>query len=139
MKDVRVEMLDAHATRGGVDLAVFAKHPGDFHALKAMHVFSGPPRAWYNVTEPLAMACLSGMVEVVLFDARRDSPTFGSLVAEVIGAERPAELYLPVGIQVGWQALGGRNALLLAGGGGDFPGDPAEPADTDRIPFDWAP
>ncbi len=54
-----------------------------------------------------------GLVKVVLYDARKNSPTFGRLNIFRIGTVRPALIIVPPGVWHGVQNISGEPAMLL--------------------------
>jgi dTDP-4-dehydrorhamnose 3,5-epimerase len=83
-----------------------------------------------------------GLIKVVLYDGREDSPTHGAINEIHVGDARPAMIVLPIGIWHGLQNLGTIDALVL-----NFPTrayvyeDPDHwrlPMDTDQIPYVWS-
>jgi dTDP-4-dehydrorhamnose 3,5-epimerase len=82
------------------------------------------------------------LVKVVLYDARKDSPTYGRINEFHIGDPRPTFMVLPPGVWHGLQNLGPIDALVI-----NFPSnaydyeDPDHyrlPLDTDAIPYRWS-
>jgi dTDP-4-dehydrorhamnose 3,5-epimerase len=74
----------------------------------------GQVSAWhvhFNTLDRLFVA--SGMLEVVLFDARRRSPTFGRINEFRFGVYRPALVTVPPGVWHGLQNAGRRPASVL--------------------------
>ncbi len=83
-----------------------------------------------------------GLIKVVLYDGRKDSPTHGVINEIHAGDARPAMIVLPVGVWHGLQNLGTIDALVL-----NFPSraydyeDPDHyrlPIDTEEIPYSWS-
>jgi len=83
-----------------------------------------------------------GHVRVVLYDAREESPTYGTIMELLAGDARPAFLVVPRGIWHGLQNLGPADAIVL-----NFPThaykyeDPDHwrlPFDTPEIPYTWS-
>ncbi|MEA2492042.1 MAG: dTDP-4-dehydrorhamnose 3,5-epimerase [Acidobacteriota bacterium] len=82
-----------------------------------------------------------GLLKLVLYDAREESPTHGALMELYVGDPRPTFIVLPTGVWHGLQNVGSVEALLL-----NFPTraydyeDPDHwrlPHDTDQIPYSW--
>jgi len=83
-----------------------------------------------------------GLIKVVLYDGRKESPTHGVINEIHAGDARPAMIVLPVGVWHGLQNLGTIDALVL-----NFPSraydyeDPDHyrlPMDTEEIPYSWS-
>ena len=83
----------------------------------------------------------SGRILMVLYDARKDSPTFGLINEFRIGAERPGLLVVPPGVWHGVQNIGTVPATLvnLVDFSYDYesPDHWGLPADTDQIPYQF--
>lgn len=84
----------------------------------------------------------AGRVRLVLYDARKDSPTHGRLNEFRIGIERPTIVSVPPGVWHGVQNIGEGAAILLnlvdhayVYSGPDHWG---LPQDTDQIPFSFS-
>lgn len=82
-----------------------------------------------------------GHLKAVLFDGRKDSPTYKKLTEIHIGDARPAFMVIPTGVWHGLQNLGSSDALVL-----NYPTqaysyeDPDHwrlPYDTSEIPYSW--
>jgi dTDP-4-dehydrorhamnose 3,5-epimerase len=82
-----------------------------------------------------------GLIKVVLYDGREDSPTHGKIMELHVGDPRPTFIVLPAGIWHGLQNIGTTDALLLnlPSRGYDY-ADPDHwrlPFDTPEIPYSW--
>ena len=101
----------------------------------------GAVRAWKKHTAQCQhFAVPVGLLRVVLYDGRKDSPSFGRVAAYTLG--RPghyALLRIPPGIWYGFAAQG--NVTALIANCTDMPHVPEEterlPLDTDLIPYSW--
>jgi dTDP-4-dehydrorhamnose 3,5-epimerase len=106
-------------------------------------LFPGAIGAWSCHTRNIDRLFINqGLIKVVLYDGRDDSPTHGMINEIHVGDARPAMLVLPIGIWHGLQNLGTNDALVL-----NFPTraydyeDPDHyrlPMDTDEIPYTWS-
>jgi dTDP-4-dehydrorhamnose 3,5-epimerase len=103
-------------------------YPG---AIKAWHLHS---RMTINYAVPL------GMIKLVLFDQRSDSPTKGALRELFIGEANYCLVTVPPGIWNGFKGIGTTTALVA--NCASIPHDPAEITRldpfTNTIPYDWA-
>ncbi len=74
-----------------------------------------------------------GLLKVVLYDGREESPTHGKLLQLHVGDARPTFIVLPPGVWHGLQNLGSSDALLL-----NLPSLAYDYADPDhyRLPYD---
>lgn len=105
-------------------------------------LFPGAIGAWSCHTRAVDRLFVNqGLLKVVLFDDRDDSPTRG-LVSELhVGDARPTFLVIPIGVWHGIQNIGPSDALML-----NYPTraydyeDPDHwrlPYDTPEIPYVW--
>lgn len=104
-------------------------------------VYADQVKAWKcHTRQSQNMAVPLGLVQFVLYDGRKDSPTFGKLAELFLG--RPDHyqmLHIPPGVWYGFRAVGSGTAIIC--NCADIPHDPAEglklPPDSGRIPYNW--
>lgn len=86
-------------------------------------------------------ACICGMIKVVLYDQRKDSPTYKEINQFYMGEKNPMLIRIPTYVYHGFKAIGDKTAYVM-----NIPtlpynyNEPDEqrlPADTDEIPYDW--
>jgi len=87
------------------------------------------------------VAAVKGMLKVVLYDPREDSPTRGKVDEYFIGEHDPALIQIPPGVYHGWKCIGNVEAIVINCPtevyDHDIPDEHRLPYDTDRIPYDW--
>jgi dTDP-4-dehydrorhamnose 3,5-epimerase len=93
-------------------------YPG---TIKAIH---------YHLEQTDLWAPVSGMVQVFLYDLRRQSKTFGVINTIYVGRFRPWEILIPPGIGHGYKAIGVEPIQLLY-----FTDRHYNPSDELRIPY----
>ena len=102
------------------------------HVVKAWHMHK-------NQTDN--MACVKGMVKLVLFDGRDESETKNEINEFVIGEKNPLLVKVPQRVWHGFKAISEEYALIV-----NIPTElynykePDEyrlPPNTDKIPYDW--
>jgi dTDP-4-dehydrorhamnose 3,5-epimerase len=90
---------------------------------------------WDNI------ACVKGMIKLVLHDGREDSPTQGVLNEFFLGEHRPALVSVPPGVWHGWKCLSVEEAYIVNAPtepySYDAPDQEELPHDTELIPYDW--
>jgi len=114
----------------------------DFAQVYLTSTYPGVVKAWYRHHHQVdQIASLSGLVRLVLYDGREDSPTFRVVQEIYLGELAPRLVRIPPGVWHGFQAVGTAEAFLLHLNSRAF--DPAHP-DEDRldphdpqIPFVW--
>lgn len=104
--------------------------------------YPGSYKAWhYHKKQWDHFVCLQGMVRIVLFDSREDSPTKEKINVFHLGLLNPALLRVPPLVYHGLAAEGGQTALIV-----NYPTelynyrDPDEfraPWNDPSIPYDW--
>jgi dTDP-4-dehydrorhamnose 3,5-epimerase len=74
----------------------------------------GRVRAWglhRRTTDRLFVA--SGLVRIVCYDGRRESPTFGRINEFTLSDRNPALVIVPVDVYHGWKNIGTSEAILV--------------------------
>lgn len=97
-------------------------------------------KGWHLHTKmTLNYAVVSGMVKLVLYDAREESPTKGELQELYIGEDNYALVRIPSGIYNGFKGIGVEPAIVA--NCSDIPHNPKEIQRVDPfskdIPYDW--
>jgi dTDP-4-dehydrorhamnose 3,5-epimerase len=104
--------------------------------------YPGVVKAWhYHKKQTDNCTCIKGMMKLVLYDDRDESPTKGEVNEFFIGDKNPMLICIPPGIYHGFKAMGGKTAYFL-----NIPtelynyNEPDEyrlPPDTGKIPYKW--
>ena len=102
-----------------IQVSLTLTYPG---TIKAIHYHSEQTDLW---------APVSGMVQVFLYDLRRNSSTFGSINTIFAGRFQPWEILIPPGVAHGYKALGVEPIQLVY-----FTDRHYNPADELRLPYD---
>jgi len=99
-------------------------------------------KAWHmHKKQTDNMACVKGMVKLVLFDGRDESKTKNEINEFVIGEKNPLLVKVPQRVWHGFKAISEEYALIV-----NVPTElynykePDEyrlPPNTDKIPYDW--
>ena len=97
-------------------------------------------KGWHLHTKmTLNYAVVSGMIKLVLYDAREESPTKGELQELYIGEDNYALVRIPSGIYNGFKGIGVEPAIVA--NCSDIPHNPKEIQRVDPfskdIPYDW--
>lgn len=104
-------------------------------------VYPGVVKGWHlHERMTLNYAVVRGMIKLVLYDARRGSPTRGVLQEIFTGEDRYALVTIPPGIWNGFKGLGRKPAIVA-----NCATEPHDPKEITRlnpfskkIPYDWA-
>jgi dTDP-4-dehydrorhamnose 3,5-epimerase len=102
-----------------IQVSLTLTYPG---TIKAIHYHSEQTDLW---------APVSGMVQVFLYDLRRNSPTFGAINTIFAGRFQPWEILIPPGVAHGYKALGVEPIQLIY-----FTDRHYNPADELRLAYD---
>lgn len=104
--------------------------------------YPGVVKAWhYHKKQTDNFTCVHGMMKVVLYDARPDSPTHGALMELFVGEKNPMLVSVPPGVYHGFKAVGTETAFFVSVP--TLPYNYADPdefrldPDSDEIPYDW--
>jgi dTDP-4-dehydrorhamnose 3,5-epimerase len=87
------------------------------------------------------ITCVKGMIKLVAYDARPDSPTHGLINEFFIGEHNPLLVKIPIGVQHGWKCVGEVEAYIINVVTEPYRYDQpdeqrVDPHDND-IPYDW--
>lgn len=103
-------------------------------------VYPGAIKAWHlHRRMTLNYAVVSGMIKLVLYDERPDSPTRGEVQELFTGEDCYALVTIPPGVWNGFKGVGERRAIVA--NCATHPHDPEEIVRMDpftpRIPYQW--
>jgi len=104
--------------------------------------YPGVVKAWHmHKKQTDNVACIQGMIKLVLYDPRENSPTSKQISQFYIGVHNPLLVQIPQGIYHGWMCVSEQEAIIV-----NLPTEvynydqPDEhrldPHDND-IPYDW--
>ena len=104
--------------------------------------YPGVVKAWhFHKKQTDNLTCIRGMMKVVLYDSRKDSPTYKEVDEFFIGEKNPLLIGVPPLVYHGFKAVGIETAYFLS-----VPTEPYNhkkpdeyrlPPDTDEILYDW--
>lgn len=99
-------------------------------------------KAWhFHKLQTDNFACVQGMIQVALFDARKESPTYGEINEFFIGVHNPKLISVPNGVYHGWKCVSDEEAIIV-----NIPTQPYNyktpdeyrlPWNDSTIPYDW--
>jgi dTDP-4-dehydrorhamnose 3,5-epimerase len=103
-------------------------------------VYPNAIKAWHlHKKMILNYAVISGMIKLVLYDDRENSPTKGELMEIFTGEQNYCLIKIPSGIWNGFKGIGDKPAIVA--NCATIPHDPEEIVRispfTDRIPYNW--
>jgi len=104
--------------------------------------YPGVVKGWhYHKKQFDNFICLLGMMKVVLYDGREDSPTRGEVNEFFIGTYNQTLVRIPPGVLHGFKCISDGEAIVL-----NCPSEPYNPAEPDEfrvpprspdVPYDW--
>ena len=103
--------------------------------------YPGVVKAWhYHQRQTDNFACVAGMVKLVLFDTREDSPTRNVVNEFFIGVHNPVLVQVPKLVYHGWKCISAEPSLVV-----NVPDEPYNRADPDEhrlaphgtLAYDW--
>jgi dTDP-4-dehydrorhamnose 3,5-epimerase len=105
--------------RGQIQVSTTLTYPG---TIKAIH---------YHYQQTDLWAPITGMLQVFLYDLRRNSKTFGLINTLYVGQLQPWEILIPPGVGHGYKVLGTQPAQLVY-----LTDRYYNPKDEGRLPYD---
>ncbi len=104
--------------------------------------YPGVVKAWHlHKVQDDNFCCVRGMVKLVLYDSRDDSPTKGTVTEYFIGEHNPQLVRVPAGVHHGWKCISEEESIVV-----NIPSEPYHrespdeyraPWDTPDIPYSW--
>jgi dTDP-4-dehydrorhamnose 3,5-epimerase len=113
-----------------------------FGQVYATTTYPGVVKAWHlHRKQTDNIVCIQGMIKLVVYDPREESPTFQDVNQIYLGVHNPVLVQVPANVYHGWKCISQEEALIV-----NLPTDvynyerPDEeridPHDND-IPYDW--
>jgi dTDP-4-dehydrorhamnose 3,5-epimerase len=106
-------------------------------------VNAGVVKGWhYHKKQVDNFVCVSGMIKLVAYDGREDSPTRGMVNEFFIGTHQPMLVQIPPGVSHGFKGISSHEAIVI-----NIPTEPYHRDEPDEyrlnphskeIPYDWA-
>ena len=142
---VFTKKLNVHADERGWLMEILRCDDKQFDKFGQVYIttaYPGVVKGWhYHKKQIDNLTCISGMMKVVLYDSRKDSPTYKQINEFFIGDKNPLLITVPAGVFHGFKAIGTKIAYFLNVASKaynyDAPDEFRLPADTKEIPYDW--
>jgi dTDP-4-dehydrorhamnose 3,5-epimerase len=104
--------------------------------------YPGVVKGWHmHKIQTDNIACVKGMLKLVLFDSREDSPTKGEINEFFIGEHNPMLVTVPKDVYHGWKCISESEAIAMNVPTKEYnynsPDEYRLPHDTDLIPYSW--
>jgi dTDP-4-dehydrorhamnose 3,5-epimerase len=94
-------LAEGFAPSGSLQVSAALSYPG---TVKAIH---------YHLRQTDLWSVVTGLLQVMLYDLRTGSPTFGQTNTIYTGALRPWQIRIPPGVGHGYKVIGTEPALLV--------------------------
>ena len=143
---VKVKRLKVVPDERGRLMEILRNDDDVFSAFGQVYVSTTHPgvvKAWHkHERQDDNICCVHGMLKLVLYDGREDSPSNGEIAQFFLGVHNPVLVHVPRGVWHGWKCVGAEEAIAVNA--------PTEPYDRKRpdeqrldphgatIPYDWA-
>ena len=104
--------------------------------------YPGVIKGWhYHDLQDDNMTVVKGMMKVVLYDGRKDSPTYGEVNEFFVGEHNPMLVHIPKGVYHGWKNIGTEEAIVVNTVTEPYnyenPDEHRVAYDDPNIPYDW--
>jgi dTDP-4-dehydrorhamnose 3,5-epimerase len=104
--------------------------------------YPGVVKAWHkHVKQSDNMACVVGMIKIVLFDGRDGSKTSRELNEIYAGVHNPVLVHIPAGVYHGWKCISLEEAVIVNAPteayDREHPDEQRLDPHGDDIPYDW--
>ena len=114
-----------------------------FGQMYATATYPGVVKGWHlHRVQVDNFVCVAGMVKLVMFDPREDSPTHNEINEFFIGDRNPLLVQVPAGVYHGWKCISTGTAVVVNCPTELYhyeePDEVRVDAHTDQIPYDWA-
>jgi len=104
--------------------------------------YPGVVKAWHlHKVQDDNFCCVKGMVKLVLYDGREDSPTHGMVSEYFIGDHNPLLVRVPAGVLHGWKCVSEEESYVINAPNEVYryeqPDEHRVPWDSPDVPYDW--
>jgi dTDP-4-dehydrorhamnose 3,5-epimerase len=143
---VRTKKLAVHADERGRLMEMLRADDELYEKFGQVYLttaYPGAVKAWhYHEKQVDHFTCVHGMMKVVLYDDRKDSPTRGLVNEFFLGVHNPILLEIPAGVYHGFKCISEHEALIVNVPTEmyhyDKPDEFRLDAHDPKIPYDWA-
>ena len=114
----------------------------DFGQVYMTTNYPGVVKAWHaHKSQTDHVACVQGMIKMVLYDGREDSPTYRTINEFFVGIHNPRLIVIPPGVYHGWKCISDEESVVVnipnRVYSHDDPDEIREPYNSEHIPYDW--
>ena len=142
---VKVKALKVIPDERGRLMEILRRDDELFRSFGQVYVTTTLPqvvKAWHKHEKQADnVACVAGMIKLVLYDGREGSPSQGALAQFYLGVHKPLLVQIPAGVWHGWMGVSLEEAVIV-----NVPTEPYDAARPDEqrldphdspIPYDW--
>lgn len=140
---VKIKPLSKISDERGMILHMLRCDDPDFEEFGEIYfstAYPGVVKGWHEHSRQVQnYAVIQGMIKLVLYDARPDSPTFKELMEIFTGEDNYQLIRIPTGVVNGFKAIGTTTAIVA-----NCATIPHEPDEIirydplgDKVPYDW--
>ncbi len=146
IQGVEIKNLTVHADERGHLMEILRRDESFFRKFGQIYLTTAYPqvtKAWhYHRNQEDNFCVVRGMMKIVCYDNRKDSPTHGCVNEFFAGDHHPMVVKIPPGVYHGFKCISENEALVINIITEPYhPKDPDEfrlPPDTPKIPYDWS-
>ncbi len=146
IKDVTVKQLRVIPDERGWLMEILRRDDPIFKKFGQVYITTTYPdvvKGWhYHKKQWDFFTVIKGMAKIVLYDGRKDSPTYGEIMEFFVGEKNPRLIVIPPYVYHGFKGIGTEPAFVL-----NCVTEPYDHDDPDEhrvdphsggIPYDWA-
>jgi len=145
IKGVKIKNLTVHPDERGRVMEILRRDDPLFKGFGQVYLTTTYPKvvkAWHlHKIQTDSVCCVKGMIKLVLYDGRIDSPTLGEVNEFFLGEHNPTVVQIPKEVYHGWKCISEAEALIINVPTHPYnPKNPDEyrlPYDSEIIPYDW--
>ncbi len=145
IEGVKVKRLKPHCDERGRLVELLRRDEEMFEGFGQVYLttaYPGVVKAWHSHrAQTDHFVAVHGMVKVVLYDARADSPTHGEVNEFFLGVHNPIMVKIPARVQHGYKCISEHEAVLLNIPTNTYnyekPDEDRLPPNEPSIPYDW--
>ena len=145
IKDVQIKKLKIIPDERGRLMEILRSDEELFQRFGQVYMttaYPGVAKAWhYHKKQDDHFTCISGVMKVAIYDARKDSPTYKEVNEFIVSLDDPKLIKIPKFVYHGFKCIGDKEAIVI-----NVPTMPYNAKEPDEyrvdafnndIPYDW--
>ena len=145
IEGVKTKQLRVMSDERGRLMEIFRADDDFFHKFGQVYLsttYPGVIKAWHSHRlQHDNIACIHGMIKLVIHDPREDSPTKGLINEFFMGEHNPMLITIPPDLYHGWKCISQKEALIINTPTQTYNYDEPDEYRIDphqnEIPYDW--